>query len=226
MSQIYFIYDKINNAVKVGLTVNIHKRLPEIQTHNASELFCIKLIENCEKHEEAEFHIKFKDYHIHGEWFRLTGELEKYLHDSLEDIESHISVGLISNTIIKAAIKAAGERRNLFENIINNGINPKKTDISIKRSAAGYLGGTAMFEKYGREQMREMGRLGGRPRSLTLAEMESQFNVPHSKEINKRRVRLPGVDILHMPPGGISNLKIKEGELTEAVPAGSPERKA
>lgn len=96
--------------------------------------------------------------------------------------------------------------------------------ISEKRREAGRKGGYATFFKFGREKMRKMGKLGGRPRSLTLAEIESQFSVPNSKEINKRRVRLPGVDILLMPQGGISNLRKKEGELALSGQAGSPER--
>jgi len=91
-------------------------------------------------------------------------------------------------------------------------INP---ELREKRRAAGRLGGRATLEKYGREELRRRAKLGGRPRSLTLAEMEAQLS---SRETNKRRKGLPPRE-----RRGLLQLKY-EGELTGHELVGSPER--
>ena len=46
--------------------------------------------------------------------------------------------------------------------------------LTHKRRRAGLRGGQATLERYGPERMRDWGKLGGRPRLPTLAEMESR----------------------------------------------------
>lgn len=44
----------------------------------------------------------------------------------------------------------------------------------MTKSECGALGGTAAFNKYGSDEMVCRGRLGGRPRALTLSEIKQQ----------------------------------------------------
>lgn len=48
--------------------------------------------------------------------------------------------------------------------------------------AARKKGGEACFAKYGVEHMSEMGRLGGRPRSITIQEVELALSLEEKKE--------------------------------------------
>ena len=58
-----------------------------------------------------------------------------------------------------------------------------------KKREAGRAGGYATFRRLGREGMRENGLKGGRPRLLTLAQIESQLS-SHNNKINERGNRL------------------------------------
>ncbi len=44
----------------------------------------------------------------------------------------------------------------------------------MTKSECGALGGTATFIKYGSDEMVRRGKLGGRPRSLTLSEIKQR----------------------------------------------------
>jgi len=59
------------------------------------------------------------------------------------------------------------------------------TELSEKRRIAGRLGGLQTALRYSKEQRREWGKRGGRPRLPTLAELRQQ-SVPVSNENNRR----------------------------------------
>ncbi len=92
--------------------------------------------------------------------------------------------------------------------------------LSRTRATAGRKGGYSTFFKHGREKMREWAQLGGRPRSLTLAEIQSQ-----SSSRSKNIERGTGCAPVNLPLAIMRALgrKIKEGELAASAPAGSPE---
>jgi len=46
--------------------------------------------------------------------------------------------------------------------------------MAMTKSECGKLGGLALKERYGREVFIVMGRLGGRPRSLTIEQIRNQ----------------------------------------------------
>jgi len=43
----------------------------------------------------------------------------------------------------------------------------------MNKAEAGRLGGKSTFEKHGRTHMSAMGKVGGRPRNLSLAELKA-----------------------------------------------------
>jgi hypothetical protein len=98
-------------------------------------------------------------------------------------------------------------------------------ELRQKRRRAGRLGGYATSSRYGREKMRDWGKLGGRPESLTLAELESQSRTSSAAQINFEGGRtsddlkkLKRLYLSRMSSGGTK----KEGELASPQLAGSP----
>lgn len=66
---LYFIYDPIRIAVKIGRSVNPARRLRQLQTGHASELQLILVLKG-DGPRELEFHERFASARLAGEWFR------------------------------------------------------------------------------------------------------------------------------------------------------------
>lgn len=81
---IYFVLCREASAVKIGHTQTrgiahiLHKRVSMLQSGCPLRLELICVREGCLE-EEREIHARFAGSQIHGEWFRLTGELQKYM---------------------------------------------------------------------------------------------------------------------------------------------------
>lgn len=69
-TNIYFI--KSNEAIKIGKSDNVPRRLKELQTSNHSSLEILYVIENEEETLEKHTHGICERYHVKGEWFSLT----------------------------------------------------------------------------------------------------------------------------------------------------------
>lgn len=77
---IYFMLAELPEgvAVKIGLSDNPERRRAQIQAANPGEIeltFCYW----GHAFEEKQLHDRFKDNHLHGEWFSLTDELTDYV---------------------------------------------------------------------------------------------------------------------------------------------------
>lgn len=66
-TNIYFI--KNGNEIKIGRSVDVKRRLDELQTANANNLELIYVIENVEENFENHVHSICSTYHLRGEWF-------------------------------------------------------------------------------------------------------------------------------------------------------------
>ena len=72
---VYFIKNLNTNNIKIGRTHgDIEIRLSCLQVGNDCELVVVKTIECDSKTMEKELHLKFADYHIRGEWYKITEE--------------------------------------------------------------------------------------------------------------------------------------------------------
>lgn len=76
---LYFILDKDQNAVKIGISQNPQGRLEGLRTTNLNELelliFVVFPRKNIRK-VEKDFHTLFKKYLIRNEWFRYNLNIE------------------------------------------------------------------------------------------------------------------------------------------------------
>jgi hypothetical protein len=72
-SVVYFIKNLTTNSIKIGYTGNIEHRLSCLQTGNDCELKVIKTIKG-NLQTETQLHNKFAEYHIRGEWYKISEE--------------------------------------------------------------------------------------------------------------------------------------------------------
>ena len=73
---IYFISSQ--NQIKIGYSNNPIKRLKNMQVGNPNELVLLLFYEGS-IYEEQELHTKFSEYHVRGEWFRYSREIQNYI---------------------------------------------------------------------------------------------------------------------------------------------------
>ena len=67
---VYFITD--GDYVKIGVAVNVHRRLGCLQVGNVKELSIVKKIYSDNPYEiEARLHDEYSKYHIRGEWYDI-----------------------------------------------------------------------------------------------------------------------------------------------------------
>ena len=75
-TSVYFITD--SSFVKIGVAIDINKRLRQLQTGNARKLFLLMRIDftngGCAYAAEADLHEIFKERRCGGEWFKLLND--------------------------------------------------------------------------------------------------------------------------------------------------------
>lgn len=77
LGYVYFI--KMGNAVKIGFTTSIGRRLSAIQTSCPEPAEVIKVVPGSQATEQF-FHDHFAKYRLRGEWFSLEGNLVAFLY--------------------------------------------------------------------------------------------------------------------------------------------------
>ena len=76
---VYFIRSSRGGPVKIGIAVDVGKRLESLQTAHAYPLEVIHVIVGGGRETERLFHLKFQHLRLNGEWFEFTSELEEVL---------------------------------------------------------------------------------------------------------------------------------------------------
>ncbi|MGE8501438.1 MAG: GIY-YIG nuclease family protein [Pseudomonas sp.] len=73
---VYFIADRLNNLVKIGVSVDRDRRLRQLQTGNPFKLEFMGWIEEDEAHFviEKKLHDKYSKKRFNGEWFKIGQE--------------------------------------------------------------------------------------------------------------------------------------------------------
>ncbi len=75
---IYFIQNENTKAIKIGYSIDVQKRLAQLQTAVAERLILIGQIPG-EITDERDLHERFRDHHVRGEWFDGTKGLAEEL---------------------------------------------------------------------------------------------------------------------------------------------------
>jgi predicted HicB family RNase H-like nuclease len=65
--------------VKIGYTKDVASRLADLQLGNPHNVTLLGVIEDATPSLERTLHKKFASDHHKGEWFRLTGDISKYI---------------------------------------------------------------------------------------------------------------------------------------------------
>lgn len=89
---IYFIETPCGQYVKAGYTTDLYPRLSTIQTGNPQELQVMFVIQG-DRRVEQEVHSALRPFHVRGEWFRRTKEVEALLSElrkSAFDYDAHL----------------------------------------------------------------------------------------------------------------------------------------
>lgn len=75
---VYFIKDVDRNLIKIGFSINVFKRLKELETGNAGNLVLLKKIKGTTK-DEARLHRRFSHLRTRLEWFIVAEELTQFI---------------------------------------------------------------------------------------------------------------------------------------------------
>jgi hypothetical protein len=75
---VYFIRDAERPEVKIGYSYSPTTRMKALQHGHPRPLQLLKTLYGY-RAEEAALHRQFKEYRLHGEWFKLTGRLERFI---------------------------------------------------------------------------------------------------------------------------------------------------
>lgn len=106
---IYFIGNKEYDWVKIGFSHNPNTRLDGIQTGCPVELTIFYTHPGAQR-VERKLHELFKDSHLRGEWFRLSGSVQEYI-DSGKPLVLYTRMDtLLANTTLKDRIISLHEQ--------------------------------------------------------------------------------------------------------------------
>lgn len=100
---IYLIENQQNSAYKIGFSENPEKRLKALQTSNPTKLKLVATLEG-DQQLEKEFHKKFKDFRLLGEWFENKREILDSFFNSTTDKDTtrdYIKINLRFSKLIQ-----------------------------------------------------------------------------------------------------------------------------
>ena len=91
-SMVYFILHRKYNAVKIGYTSDIDKRISDFRASCPvhSDIKLLFWFDGNQK-EEAEFHRRFRIYRLDGEWFALEDELKAFVEENITIMRKQVS---------------------------------------------------------------------------------------------------------------------------------------
>ncbi len=75
---VYFIQSGETGPFKIGWSQNVERRLAELQVANPSQLFLRGMVPGTMESEQ-EFHRRFQEAHVTGEWFQNSVELRDFV---------------------------------------------------------------------------------------------------------------------------------------------------
>jgi hypothetical protein len=89
ISAVYFLVDESESLVKIGHTVDVERRLRELQTANGRMVHYLGWIPGGVQ-EEQEIHRSMVRYHVRGEWYRLEHGIRRLIDGACAAHRMHI----------------------------------------------------------------------------------------------------------------------------------------
>ena len=86
---VYFLLAPKSGMVKIGRTANATGRIEGLQIGCPEKLKLLLLLEEHPPFEERRLHRRFNKYRSHGEWFRYTGKVVKFVREQRRTHETH-----------------------------------------------------------------------------------------------------------------------------------------
>jgi hypothetical protein len=77
---VYFL--EFDGHVKIGVTLDVEKRIKALSTSHHGDLKLIGTIDNVPRSLERELHKRFARHRANGEWFKLVPEIRAYIDDA------------------------------------------------------------------------------------------------------------------------------------------------
>lgn len=121
MGYVYFF--GIDDAIKVGFTTDVRRRLLNVQSHHRNPVELVAVVPGTVEDEKA-WHGRLADYHVRGEWFALCAGSRRLL-DGLPTVmpESPAKDGGASfGRYLSAALQRAGLKQAAMARLL--GVNP------------------------------------------------------------------------------------------------------
>jgi hypothetical protein len=87
----YVYFFRAGNTVKIGFTTNLRERSHSLRTSCPEHAFMAKFLKGG-KSTERQFHERFAEYRLKGEWFDLRGRLAKYLEMHIKQIDFPVPI--------------------------------------------------------------------------------------------------------------------------------------
>lgn len=75
---VYFVADKQRGVVKIGFSVEPMDRMATLQIGSPNKLEMLAAVKGTIQ-TERQFHRRFAQHRVNGEWFRLTGDLATFV---------------------------------------------------------------------------------------------------------------------------------------------------
>jgi hypothetical protein len=80
-SVIYFVQGQTTKLIKIGISTNFKERIESIKTLSAEQVITLGLMWGNRTIEQL-LHMRFKQSHEHGEWFRPTEDILQYIKEN------------------------------------------------------------------------------------------------------------------------------------------------
>ncbi|MGB0930849.1 MAG: KilA-N domain-containing protein [Chitinophagales bacterium] len=122
ITYIYFVKSVELNRVKIGMSRNVYQRLADLRISSADKLEVLKIIRaNPTYPTDRAVHVLFPHLCVHGEWFRLTKELQSFI-DQLETLPSQQEIYQYERRIAELTEDIETQKQKLFrkEGLIEN----------------------------------------------------------------------------------------------------------
>lgn len=84
---IYFIYNPLNELVRIGRSKQVKQLLSSLKMNSGIEMELLGVIVGGAA-EEKKLHQRYQEDHVRGEWYRLTEEIEVDINNDAVDINT------------------------------------------------------------------------------------------------------------------------------------------